>query len=253
MADFSITSNELIDYTISMQKINAVALPIAMQEALNGVAKHTKKVTLDQSVNKEFDIKKKSFFKSNSAFKLRNAKESNYNINKMYSEVGITKGKKANEKATEQVGSQQTATPIKRSINPLGNKPQTKKVIDILSKKPEFVSFEKGDNESINRYIRGAHRAKRRGAPLVVMSGSRGTGAVNRVKTLRKRKPTKANPKRFIIKLENIASYHKGGTVKLRKKAPFLNNAAISSTKEKLNDEFIRAAERQVELAWKRR
>lgn len=251
MADFSIKSNELIDFTLRLQKINSVALPFAMQNALNAVARDVKKRTLDISVNKEFNVKRKTFFRANSAFKPYKAKQFNYNINRLRSEVGITKGKKPNDKATEQVGHQQTAKSIKRGINPLGDKPQTKKVIDILNKKPEFVEYNDNDEQRVFKYIRGASRAKRRNAALVITS-SKGTGSVHQVKAFRKRKPTKNNPNKSIIKLKNIASYHKGGKIKLKKKAPFLNNAALKSTKETLNKEFIKAAEKQIERVLKK-
>jgi len=250
MSDFSITSNELIDYTLKLQKINDVSLPFAVQNALNEVAKDVKKRTLAETTNKMFNVKRKNFFKSNSAFKMYKPKQFGYKISKMHADVGITKGKNPNETATEQVVHQQTAKPIKRGINPLGNKPQTKNIINILSKKPEFVEAY-GTNNSAFHYIRAASRAKRRSTALVI-TNSKGTGSVHQVKSFRKRKPTKRNPQKSIIKLKNIASYNKGGHVKLKKKAPFLNNAAILSTKEKLNDEFIKAAEKQISKFWKK-
>jgi hypothetical protein len=254
MSDFSIKSDKLIDYTLSLQKINDVALPFALQNALNGVAKDVKKRTLMDSVNKEFNVKKKGFFTANSAYKPYKAKSVNYNINKLKSEIGITKGRKANERATEQIGHQETGTAIKRGINPLGDKPQTKKIIDILSHKPEVITYSNYDdaNDNAFKYIRSASRAKKRNAGLLIKSQSMGTGTVYQVRQFKKRKPTPNNPKKAIIKLKQIASYHSGGTVKLKKQRPFLSNAAIKSTKEVLNSEFIKEAEKQIERAWKR-
>jgi len=263
MADFSITSKPLINYTLSLQTINDVALPFAMQNALNEVAKDVKKRTLAQTTNKMFDIKRKNFFKANSAFKPYKAKQFNYNINKMHADVGITKGTKPNENSTEQVGKQQTTGAIKRSFNPLGKKPQRKKVIDIMNKRPEIVEDRQSlsewsnaadHNKAMFQYIRGAARAKRRGAGLLLKSGSsKNTGTLMRVRSFRTRKPTKNNHRKAIIKMNQIASYRKGGKVKLNKRAPFLNRSAIKSTREKLQSEFQKAAEKQVELAFKRK
>jgi hypothetical protein len=251
MPDFSITSTDLIDYTLALQKLNDVALPFAVQETLNEVAKDVKKRTLIQSVNEEFEVDRKSFFTANSGYKPYKAKQAGYDINKMKAEVGMIKGTNPNEKATEQIGHQETRQPIKRGINPLGNKPQTKNVIDILSKKPEFVTYDKNDDRSPFNYIKGAARAKKRNASLVI-TNPKGTGQVFQVKKFDTRKPTKKNPNKLKIKLKNIASYHKGGDVKLRRKAPFLSNATEKSATETMENAFIKAAEKQISRIWKK-
>lgn len=252
MSNFSIKSENLIDYTLALQRINDVALPMAVQNALNSVVKDVKKTTLDRYTNRFFKIKRRSFFKSNSAYKPYKAKQFNYNVNRLKAEVGITKGKNPAEKATEQVGNQQTATPIKRSINPLGEKPQTKATIDILSKKPviydSLQSYPEGNSVA---YIRRAQLAKRNNAGFLIKKGNR--GAVNRVVSIRTRKPTKSDPRRMVVNVKPIASYISSGYVKLKKKKPFLNAAAISSMKNIMEDEFIKEAGKQVDRALKRR
>lgn len=248
MTDFSIDSKELIDYTLKLQRINDVALPFATQNSLNSVVRNTKKNTLDQVTNRMFDVQKKNFFKSHSAFKPYKAKQFNYDINKLHADVMITKGNNPKETAAEQVAKQQTASPIKRSINPLGNKPQKKGVIDMLRKKPEFVENREmigKDSATTSSYIRGASRARRRKAPLVLLSSSGLTGSVNRVKSFRKRKPTKRNPNKSIIKMQNIASYNKGGYVKLSKKYKFLDDSLQKSANDILSSEFVKESEKQ--------
>jgi hypothetical protein len=250
---FKITSDGLIDYTLALQKLNDVALPFAVQETLNETVKDVKKRTLKLVTESEFDIKRKSFFKSNSAHKPGNAKEAGYNINKMHAEVGITKGTKAREKSTEQIGNQETATPIDRSINPLGNKPQKQNVIDILSKRPEFIEYDKNDDSAPYHYMRAAARAKKRGAALVIGRTGR-TGAVNIVNNFQRiYGPKKAGDrKKYDIQLKNIASYHKSGEVKLKTKHPFLTNSLLKSANEVMDAAFIKAAERQIARYWKR-
>lgn len=251
MSDFSITSNELIDFTLSLQKINDVALPFAVQEALNETVKDVKKRTLAETTNSMFDVKRKGFFKANSGFQSFNAKQFGYNINKMHADVGITKNQKPNETATEQVGNQQTATPIKRSINPLGNKPKSTDTINILSKKPEFYDSSQNYSEGNGlHFLRTVQKAKRRGAGIVIHNGRK--GVLNKIGPIRQRKPTKADPRKYTSKLTPIASYLKDGSVKLTKHAPFLNNAAEQSVKQVMNENFIKAAERQIERAMKK-
>lgn len=250
MSDFSIKSKELINFTLGLQRINDIALPLSVQNSLNSVVRDTKQRTLDQVTNQMFDVNKKTFFKTHSAYKPYKAKQFNYNINKLKADVMITKGKNPKEKAAEQVAHQPTAKPIKRGINPLGNKPQKKAIIDILSKKPEFVEDReklRDGGRPVYNYIRAASRARRRKAPLVLLSSSGLTGSVNRVKTFRKRRPTKNNPNKSIIKMENIASYHKGGEVKLTKKYKFLDESLEKSAQETLSKKFVEEAEKQFE------
>jgi len=252
MEYFFVKSDQLLNYTLSLQKINDVALPFAVQNTLNAVSKDVKKRTLKKLTEQQFDIKKRTFFTANSAFKPYKAKQFNYNINRIKSEVGITKGKKANEKATKQVGYQQTATPIKRSVNPLGDKPQTKATIDILSKKPEVYDSEQSYPEGNSvAYIRKADRARRNKTGLLIKNGRR--GAVNKVVSMKRRKPTKRDPRKMVIKVKPIASYRESGRVDLKTKKPFLNNAVLKSSDDIMEKTFIKEAEKQIERAIKRR
>jgi hypothetical protein len=246
--NFNIKSESLINHTLNLQRINAVALPFAVQNALNAVARDVKKRTLKITTERQFDIKKRNFFKANSGYKPYKAKQFNYNINKMHAEVGITKSSKSHDKSTEQVAHQQTATKIKRSINPLGTKPQTKAIIDVLSHKPEVYEhqseFDSGD------YIKKVARAKKRNAPFIVRNSTKGT--VYRVKSFKRLKSGK-NRNRLKMDLQPIASYIKSGYVKLTKKKPFLNDAARKSMTEIMEQEYVKEAKKQVERAIKRR
>jgi len=251
MAHFFVKSDQLLNYTLSLQKINSVALPFAVQNTLNAVSKDVKKRTLKKLTEQQFDIKKRTFFTANSAFKPYKAKQFNYNINRIKSEVGITKGKKANEKATKQVGYQQTATPIKRSVNPLGDKPQTKAIIDVLSKKPEIYQNESGGfNPGV--YYNKVARAKKRNAPFLFKNSSGTKGSIGRVRKFQRRKTGKEKG-RLNIDIQPLASYKKSGYVRLRKKKPFLNEAAKKSMIDILDKEFVKEVEKQVERAMKRR
>lgn len=245
---FYIQTKELTDLTLKLQQINDVALAFAVQNTLNRVARDVKVNSLQQTTNRLFTIRKRTFFKANSGFKTYKAKQFGYNINRLKSEVGIIKSRKPNEKATEQVGHQQTAKKIKRSINPLGDKTQTKSNINILSKKPEVYDSQKDTGEFV--YLRKIQTAKRRNSGIIFSKGGR--GALHKVNKITKRRPTKRNPNKFIIKTTPIASYIKHGQVKLRKERPFLNDAVKLSTNKLMEQIFIEEANKQIERAMRR-
>jgi hypothetical protein len=223
--EFDIKSEGMIDLALLLQQINDVALPFAMQNTLNDVARDVKMKTLLKSANAEFSVRRPTFFRANSGYKSHKAKEFGYNINRLRAEVGMTEAKKPFDKATSQVGNQETATPIKRSINPLGEKPQTSGNIDVLSKKPEIYDSSTGNGE--HAYLRAIQRAQSRGAGVIFAKGERGT--LRKVNYMKKRKPTKSNPLKYSIETTPIASYLKGGFVKLAVKRPFLTNAVAMS------------------------
>jgi hypothetical protein len=252
MSDFSIKDKELIDYTLGLQRINDVSLAFAIQDTLNAVVRDTKKRTLAQVTNQMFDVKRKNFFKANSGFKQYKAKQFNYNINKLKASISILKSTKPNEKATEQLANQPTASPIKRKINPAGDKPQPKSIINILTKKPEFYDAAKTYPEGNSfAFTNKARRAKSRGAGFIVARN--GKGYINRVVSIKKRKPTRADKRKMVIKMKAIGSYNKNGQVKLKKPAPFLTTARDKSVKEIMNNEFVKNAEKQMEMAIKRK
>jgi hypothetical protein len=240
---FDIKAEGVIDLALLLQRINDVALPFAMQNTLNEVARDTKMRNLAKSVNAEFRMRKSSFFRANSGYKAYKAKDFGYNINRLKSEVGIVGAKKAYDKATSQVGNQETATPIKRSINPLGEKPQTSSNIDILSKKPEIYDSSKANNEPF-AYLRAIQRAKSRKAGVIFAKYGRGT--LRRVDRIERRKPTKANPYKYRIKTTPIASYIKDGFVSLVKERPFLTNA-VNLSLQNVQAIFEKNAQKQFE------
>ena len=249
---FNIKADSIIDFTLGLQRINDIALSVAVQNTLNSVVRDTKKRTLNISTNKEFDVKKKSFFKANSGFKTYNAKQHGYKINNLVAYVGVTKGKNSKETATEQVGNQQTAKRIKRSVNPLGEKPKSKSVIDVLSKKPVVYDSSKSYPEGNSiAYIRKSQKALRNKRGLLVTNGN--MGALNKVRSIKKLKKPNKDGRKMLINLKPIASYIKSGHVKLKTRRPFLNNAVIQSSKELMEQVFVKEAEKQFEKALKRR
>ncbi len=250
MAKFlDIKSDELINHTLKLQKINDVALPIAVQNSLNKVVREVKFTYLKQTTNSMFNIKKRTFFSANSRFNMYKAKQFGYNINNLVAFVGIIKGKKPNEKATEQVGAQQTADNVDRSINPLGTKPIRKPVIDVLSKKPEIYSFSEHGGFKPEVYFRKAGRAKRRNAPFIVANSGR--GRVNMIKSMKRFKSGKRKGK-LNIKMIPIASYIKDGEIKLKIRKPFLDAATKKGMDLILTKEYLRQADIQFKRIMKK-
>jgi len=242
---FYVKTDELVNLSLALQRINDVALPFAVQNTLNAIARDVKINTLKESANEEFDVKKRTFFTANSGYKAYKAKDFGYNINRLKAEVGMIQARKPYDKATEQIGHQETATPIDRSINPLGDKPKSKAVIDLLSKKPEI--YEGG---SPQEFIRTISRADQRKAGVIFKKGNRGT---LRKVSIKKRKPTKKNPFKYTIKTTPIASYIKGGKVKLKKRRPFLTGAVIKSMNANVETFFKAKVEDQIKRAMARK
>jgi hypothetical protein len=249
---FNIKSEELIDYTLALQKVSSVALPFAVQNAFNDVVKNVKEKTLEQSTSEMFDVQKKNFFKANSGYEAHKPKDFNYNLNKLKAGAGIIKSNKPNEKATEQLESHESNQTIDRSINPLGNRPQTTRVIDILSKKPEIIVYSESNPDSNYHYIRGAARARKRNASLVI-TNSKGVGHVYEVRKFKSRKPTKKDPRNSIIKLKTLATYHHDGTVQIRRRSMFMPNALNRSANAILKDSFIKNANIQINKIWQKK
>lgn len=245
---FYIKTNELTKLALKLQRINDVALPFAVQNTLNRTARDVKVNSLLQTTNRLFTIRKRTFFKANSGYRTYKAKKFGYNINRLRAEVGIIKSAKPHDKATEQVGHQETAQKIKRSINPLGEKPKSKSTIDILSKKPEVYDSQSNNEEFA--YIRTIERAKRKNTGVIFAKGRR--GALRRVDKLQKRKPTKKNPYKYAIKTTPIASYKKGGYVILRKERHFLTDAVKLSRDKVIEKFFIEEANKQFERVMKK-
>jgi hypothetical protein len=66
---FDIKSKELVDFTLKLQKINDVALPFAVQNTLNEIVRNVKIRTLPDTTEEVFDVKRRTFFTANSAYK----------------------------------------------------------------------------------------------------------------------------------------------------------------------------------------
>jgi hypothetical protein len=244
---FYIKTDELVNLSLALQRINDVALPFAVQNTLNIMVKIVKKDVLIETTNDEFDVKRRTFFTANSAYKTYKAKDFGYNISRLKAEVGMVEARKPHDKATEQIGHQETATPIDRSINPLGTKPKSKAVIDLLSKKPEV--YEKGNN---TEYLRTIARAYKRKAGVIFSDGKKGTlRKINKFQ--RRKKPTKRNPYRYVISTKPVASYIKQGKVKLTKKRPFLTLAVNRTLSKHVGPIFKNQAEDQIKRAMARK
>jgi len=213
-------SDKLIDYSHKLSKIHKSALPNAVRFTLTDAAKDVKFNTLQKHANKEFDVKKASFFRAFSAYEPAKG----WDIGNMKATVGMIKKGNPKSVASTKVGKQQYAGTIKdRSYIPYENKKPK------YDKKP-IVTEKKG-------YFGKAIEADQKKVPLLVKKGKK--GYLVKIKRINKKKAD--NP----IVTEIIATYGENRDVKLKQKRPFLNNAALESGR-KLNSFYIKNAQTQI-------
>lgn len=224
--------NSLLDFSCKLSKMHKAALPNAVRFSLNDAAKDVKFNTLQKHAKSEFDVRKPTFFKAFSGYKVAEG----YDIGKMKSTVGMIKGNPKNpkSKASTQIGEQQSAGNIPnksyvRAIEQTNNKgllkPSYSKLVNIKPIVSDSDFFEK------------AVQSRKEKKPLLVRKNNK--GVLVKVRKISKKTATP-------ITTEPIANYQKNRTVKLKTKHPFLNNASIESGK-KLNKFYVKNAKKQIE------
>lgn len=225
--------DKLIDFSLKLSKMHRSALPNAVRFSLTDAAKDVKFKTLSKHANKEFDVKKASFFRAFSRFKPAQG----WNISAMQSTAGMVKGTPKNSKsvASTEIGKQQFAGIVPNRAYIGAKEQRTSKGLlkssyaKLLSIKPVVFN---GDN-----YFEKAIEAKKAKKPLLVKKNNR--GVLVKVKKIKKKK---AKP----IETEPIASYEKGRKADLKTKHPFVINAGLESAR-KMNSFYIKNARKQIE------
>lgn len=221
--------NKLIDFSFKLNKIHRAALPNAVRFTLTDAAKDVKFKTLIKSANKFFDVKKRNFFRAFSAYK----PATGFDISKMASVAGMTKGKSPTSKsvASTEIGQQQFAGTIEnKSFMPAKNQKTPKGTVkkaykDLRKIKP--IVTKKGKS-----FFPDVEKARKTNTPLLIKKNNKGI----LVKVGKSKKKLKTTP---------IASYEKDRKINLVKARPFLNYAAKESGK-KLNTFFKKNAEKQI-------
>lgn len=99
-----INNKEVRDYTNTLRQMHRSDLPIVIRQTLNDTAFDVKRNTLEQEFKSQFVRRNKSFLRSQSGVK----KADGWNVNAMYSQVGISpKGdgaESANELSLQEFG-----------------------------------------------------------------------------------------------------------------------------------------------------
>lgn len=87
MKRYSVDIKELEAYKKRLEKMGRSDFPLAVRGALNEVAFQNKKSDLQAEFKEDFTIRRKTFLPSHSAF---NRCQNTFDINKMFSEAGVT-------------------------------------------------------------------------------------------------------------------------------------------------------------------
>ena len=225
--------NALIDYSHKLSRIHRAALPNAVRFTLTDVAKDVYFRTLRKNANKQFDVKKQSFFRAFSEYK----PASGNNISRMQSTAGMIK--KGKSKVSTEIGQQQFAGVVHNKSFIAIEKGRTgkgltnKKYRDARKRKP--IIAEKG-----KMFFPNAKKAKDTNSPLIVKKNKRGYFV--KVTKIRKAKGHKF--KREVV-TQIIGGYKENRKIDLKTNKPFLNNAALESG-NLLNAKFIKNAKLQV-------
>jgi hypothetical protein len=247
------TSDKLIDFSHKLSRIHKAALPNAVRFTLNDAAEDVKFNTLQKNANKQFDVKKPSFFRAFSRFE----KAQGFNISNMKSTAGMVKSADPKSVASTEIAKQQYAgtIPNKSYIIPTTkfkgrNTSGTakKSALKFINKKPiKFTKDTRGHKfgnkkikgTGLSNYIARHYVAYKENIPFLQLR-SDDTGIIYKVTSFKKRKDG------IKFKREPIAVYAKGKKVKLTKKHPFVINSAKESTR-KINDFFIKNATKQIQ------
>lgn len=223
--------DKLIDFSHTLSKIHKSALPNAIRFSLNDSAKNVKFETLAKHANKQFDVKKPSFFRVFSKYTQANG----WNINNMKATVGMIKSPDPKSVASTKIAQQQIAGTITdRAYIPAERQRNAKGLLTATYRKLRNI---KPITASKEDYFEKVIEAKKTKKPLLIRKNNK--GILVKIKAIKKKQ---ANP----IITESIASYEKGRSVKLKRKRPFMNNAAIESGK-KIDQYFAKNAKKQIE------
>jgi len=135
---FNVDTDEVIQFTNRLEKLNGSAFPNAVRGTLNGLAFDVKTKTMPEETQKKFINRQKNFFKANSGVEVAKG----FNVRSMVSVVGF-KSKRPNNQAVEDLEKQEHGGIIKgRSFLAL-HQARTSKSINKLVAKRNRISGEK--------------------------------------------------------------------------------------------------------------
>ncbi len=238
MPTLQYNSDDLVTFTAQLKRLHKSAFPLAIRGTLNDAAFQTKKEEILKASKKSFNVRKPSFFRSQSGV----VKATGWNINKMYSKAGMVKSKDPNSRASTEIAKQEFGGTINKKsyighedsrtgkgllkksyINDMDSKPIKPSVVKKNKKQSFFIAAKKAHKENRN-----------------LLYETNGEGIVYKIKSFSKKK----------FKAVRLASYKKNRSVKISKKRPFITEAAKQPTKD-LNKHYKINAEKQVKRVMK--
>ena len=223
-------SRKLVDFSYTLSRLHKAALPNAIRFTLNDSAIDMKKRTISKQANASFKVAKPNFFKVYSRFE----KAKGYDIRKMQSKAGIIKSSNLNQKASTELAQQPIAGKVKHKSFRASKNMQTSKGLV----KSTYKKLRKKKPITTNKanYVKDAKLSKESGRPLLIKKNNK--GILVKVNSIKRKGKDR-------IKTTPVANYNKRGIVDLKRKRPFIENAAKESAKL-LDENFIKNATKQI-------
>jgi len=211
---FNINSTAVVKLTNRLEKINRVAMPIAVRSTLNDAAFDLRQKELPQSYNDNFTVRKPSFIKAGTTLQ---KVSKTYKINEMQSAVGLnTKGAKLAEQ-------EEGATVSNRDYIPLQGARVGNDRNKLVSKKFYLKNILPNLRGNTKNIFTGKNAQ-----PLIRAAFKAGVGgALIYNDVLFQVRITKNKPKLF-IKLVSVYSYKENRIYKLKPRE-FMKNASAKS------------------------
>lgn len=219
----TIGTKDVFKLADALKDMHRSALPNVVRFTLNDLAFNVKKNTLQQSSQKFFINRTKTFFKANSGVQ----KAKGYDINTMVAEVGMTKKTKASKNLKFQ---EKGGTIPDRAFIPMVTSRTGKNIKKRIPKRNQLSNIDliranKTRGNRKQRLIRSAFKGKQLKKDVLF------EGVVYNVKTAIKLKRS------IRIKLLPLYSYKRGRSAKV-KKSPFMSTAGMKSAQR--TDEFFK-------------
>jgi len=222
----------MVQLTNRLEKINAVAMPLAVRSTLRDIAFDMKKNELPKSFNDRFTVRKPTFLKNVSTVIFP---KKTYKISEMESTVGLNK--KANTLHEQEDG----ATVSGRLYTPLVGARVGNTNAGLISKSAYL--------KTILPNMQGQNRNIFKGQILIKAAFKVGRGGVLIYNDVLYQVRTISNKPRFFMKLNPVYSYKENRIFKLKPKK--FMEAAANKSYPKADDFYTKNAEYQFKKAIK--
>ncbi len=234
-----INNDAVVAFTNKLEKLHRSALPVAIRSTLNSAAFDVKQNTMPKSAERKFINRSRNFFKANSRVEMAKG----FDVDKMEATVGFVTAKlRGSNQAVEDLEEQEHGGFIRgRSFIPMdtargGSKTKAVRPGNRLSKITNIINAKKQKGKT-----------KQQQFVQAVLKAGKGGHVLSNFNPVILYKITSISKRgnQMIIKKIPLYSFKKGRGVKI-KGTGFMKSATLESGK-KLNDFFIKEANRQIE------